>query len=202
MVICLCKKLQIKYSWETDVPEYGRSELSAGTQLGWKQAWWSWSKWWCSICPKDSLTSCVNVWAALHQPLAYPDPTWDTIRLVWCCWNGIKSDLCWFSIIFACVLYNTICNSLRAQQCWPATCKNQYLQFKCFALCSTLPSRGWLSPEWMLAVTIWHLSSGTVQAGEEHLTAAQSVANETPWESRRSDSRRHSTQARLQYKST
>jgi len=54
----------------------------------------------------------------------------------------------------------------------------------------------------MIAETIWRLSSGNVQGGEEHLTAAQSVAYEKPWENRRSDSKRHSTQARLQYKST
>lgn len=83
-------------------------------------------------------------------------------------------------------------------------------QFICFDICSTPVSGGWHSPEWMLAVTasgihllvIWYPSSGNVQAGEELLTAAQSVAYETPWENRRSDSRRHSTQARLQYKST
>lgn len=72
-----CTNLQVKHSWEIDVPEYGGRALSAGTQLGWKLAWWRWSKWWCSICPKDSSTSCANVWPVLHQPLAYPEPTWE-----------------------------------------------------------------------------------------------------------------------------
>ncbi len=76
-----------------------------------------------------------------------------------------------------------------------------FFQFTCFELCSIPPPGGQNSPEWMLAVAVSCQSSGNAQACEEHLTEALSAVYEKPWERRRSDSRRHSTRGRLQYKS-
>lgn len=77
----------------------------------------------------------------------------------------------------------------------------QAVFFTCFELCSTLPSGGQNSPEWMLAVAVSCQSSGNAQACEEHLTEDLSAVYEKLWVRRRSDSRRHSTRGRLQYKS-
>ncbi len=53
----------------------------------------------------------------------------------------------------------------------------------------------------MLAVAVSCQSSGNAQACEEHLTEDLSAVYEKLWGRRRSDSRRHSTRGRLQYKS-
>lgn len=130
MVICLCTNLQVTYSGEI-IPEYGGRGLWVGRQLGWKPVWWSWSKWWCSMCPKDSSSSCANIWAALHPPPAYPKPSWDhsSTCLVLL---GLRRSVLDFHHICLCLLYNIEYTSSKAQQWWPATCGNQTVQFICF----------------------------------------------------------------------